>query len=91
MSLALVLFLTSVVDLDVLAEVHSFLEIGCEATRVRDAVLVILSHFPHHAILMHSGKVLLMNQLFQEAWLTLFVVDKLAPQSLLFALLDIVD
>ena len=62
-SLALVFFLTSVVDLDVLAEVHSFLEIGCEATRVRDAVLVILSHFPLHAILMHPCKVLLMDQL----------------------------
>ena len=84
-------FLTSVVDLDVLAEVHSFLEISCEATRVRDAVLVILSHFPLHAILMHSSKVLLMDQLLQEAWLTLFVVDKLASQTLLFALLDIVD
>ena len=72
------LFLAHVIDLDVLAEIHALLEVRSQAPGVRDPMLVVLSNLPLHLVLEHSGEVPLVNDLLEEAGLTLFVVDELA-------------
>ena len=72
------LFLAHVIDLDVLAEIHALLDIRGQASRVRDSMLVVLSHLPLHLVLVHSGEVPLVNDLLEKAGLALIVVDELA-------------
>ena len=85
------LLLAMVVDLYVLTEVHTLLKIRSQASRVRDSMLVVLSDLALHLVLVYSGEVPLVNDLLEEAGLTLIIVDELATQALLLSLCDTLD
>ena len=69
------LFLTHVVDFNVLAEKHALLKVSCEPTRICDSILMFVLYLSLKFALVHSIYVLLLDDLFEEAWRVAFVID----------------